>query len=144
MRQNLTTNKMDSLKQKNGSSISTIDNQKINMDNNITSIFLGQCETKLRDYYFNILENVTFYIEKTDIKQEGIQIQRLKFNIYFKLNSSNLLNFNSSPCEQSIIIFSFPAKLTDDINKLNSSSEYFKNKCYSAKSDSDTDITIKE
>ena len=123
--------------------LTTIENQKNNTNNNMTSIFLGQCEDELRSHY-NISDNVTFYMKKIEVEQDGIQIPKIKFDIYCKLNGSNLVKLNLSPCEKSKIIFSLPAVLTDDINKLNASSEYFNNKCYSAKSDSGTDIITKD
>ena len=43
--------------------LTTIQNQKKNTNNNITTINLGECETLLRDYY-NILENETLYMKK--------------------------------------------------------------------------------
>ena len=83
-------------------------------------------------------------MQKIEVKQETIKIPKIEFGIYCKLNSSNLVNLNLSPCNKSKIIFSIPAKLTDDINKLNASSEYYNDKCHSAKSDSGTDIITKD
>ena len=121
----------------------TTENQKKNINNNTTSIYLGQCESLLRSHY-NLSENVTFYMEKIDVIQDGYQIPKIEFNLYYKLNDSNLENLNLSICDTSKIIFSIPTKLSDDIDKLNSSSEYYNNKCYSAKSESGTDIIIKD
>ena len=121
----------------------TTENQKKNINNNTTSIYLGQCESLLRSQY-NLSENVTFYMEKIDVIQDGYQIPKIEFNLYYKLNDSNLENLNLSICDTSKIIFSIPTKLSDDIDKLNSSREYYNNKCYSAKSESGTDIIIKD
>ena len=45
--------------------LSTLENQK-NISNNMTTIYLGECETSLRNYY-NITNNNTIYIKKIDI-----------------------------------------------------------------------------
>ena len=121
----------------------TIENQKNNIKNNMTSIYLGQCENLLRGHY-NLSDNVTFYMKKIDIVQEEIKVPKIKFDIYCKLNGSNLEKLDLSPCDTSKIIFSVPAKLSTDIDKLNASSEYYNDKCYSAKSDKGTDIITKD
>ena len=120
----------------------TIENQKNNIVNNMTSIYLGQCEDLLRSHY-NLTKNVTFYMKKIDVKQEGINVPKIQFDIYYK-NGSNLVKLDLSPCDTSKIIFSVPTKLSTDIDKLNASSEYYNNKCYSAKSDKGTDIITKD
>ena len=123
--------------------LTTIENQKNNTNDNMTRIHLGQCESLLRSHY-NLTDNITFYIKKIDVIQDKIKIPKIAFNIYCKLNGSNLVNLNLEPCKESKIYFSIPTKLSDDINKLNASSEYYNNKCYSAKSDSGTDIITKD
>ena len=81
----------------------TTENQKKNINNNITSIYLGQCESLLRSHY-NLSENVTFYMEKIDVIQDGYQIPKIEFNLYYKLNDSILENLNLSACKTSKII----------------------------------------
>ncbi len=41
----------------------TVENQKKNTDNNITSIYLGECKALLSEHY-NISDNLTFYMKK--------------------------------------------------------------------------------
>ena len=50
-------------------SISSLKNQKNNINNNMTSIDLGDCEDLLRDDY-NISINDTIYIAIIDTEQE--------------------------------------------------------------------------
>ena len=45
----------------------TTENQKNNINNNMTSIDLGECEVLLRNFY-NISNNATLYMKKMDIK----------------------------------------------------------------------------
>ena len=122
--------------------LTTIENQKNDINNNMTSILLGQCEDELRTTYQ--MCNSSFYMKKIDVEQDGIKIPKIKFDIYCKLNGTNLVKLDLSPCEKTKIYLSIPAELTDDINKLNASSEYYNDKCFSAKSDSGTDIIQKD
>ena len=119
----------------------TSENQKNNINNSLTSIYLGQCEELIRGHYN--LFNETFYMKKTEVTQDTIKVPKIEFDIYYK-NGSNLEKIDLSPCNTSKIIISLPAKLSTDIDKLNASSEYYNNKCYSAKSDKGTDIITKD
>ena len=58
--------------------LTSTQNQKSNnnTNKNMTSLDLGNCETELRNYY-NISDNETLYIKKTDIKQEGMKIPKI-------------------------------------------------------------------
>ena len=73
-----------------------------------------------------------------------MQIPKVEFDIYCKLNGTNLIKLNISICENSKISLSVPVKLSEDINKLNSSGEYYNNKCSKTTSDSGTDIILKD
>ena len=55
----------------------TIENQKNNINNNMTRIDLGNCEALLRDEY-NISSNKTLYMKKMDIVQEGMKVPRVE------------------------------------------------------------------
>ena len=71
--------------------LTTIENQKNNKNNNITSIDLGECETKLRRYY-NISDNEKLFMKKIDVIQEGMKIPKIEYDVYAKLNGTNLKN----------------------------------------------------
>jgi len=60
--------------------LTTTENQKNNIDNNITSIDLGECETLLREYY-NVV-NKKLYIKKLEKIQEGMKIPKIEYNVY--------------------------------------------------------------
>ena len=51
---------------------------------------------------------------------------------------------NLSVCEDSKIFLSIPIEISDNIDKLNASSDYYNNICYSSKSESGTDISLKD
>ena len=79
-----------------------------------------------------------------DITQEGMKIPKIEYNVYSKSNGTNLIKLNLSICENTKISISVPVIITEDINKLNTSSDYYKDICYVAKSDSGTDIILKD
>ena len=125
--------------------LTSTENQKNNKNNNVTSINLGECETLLRDKY-NISKNKTLFMKKIDFVQEGIKIPKIQYDIYAKLNGTNLVKLDLSVCENSKVSISIPLKISEseNIDKLNSSSGYFNDICYKAKSDSGTDVLLKD
>ena len=111
---------------------------------NMTIIDLGNCEKDLRGFY-NISEDEMIYIKKMDVIQEGMKTTKVDYNLYCKLNGTNLIRLNKSICENSKISISIPIDLSDNnIDTLNQSSDYFNNICYKSKSDSRTDIPLKD
>ena len=54
----------------------TTQNQKNNLNNNMTSIDLGECEILLTKYY-NLTKNETLYMKKLDKIQEGLKIPKV-------------------------------------------------------------------
>ena len=69
--------------------LTTAENQKNNTNNNITTINLGECEFELRKFY-NLSNNETLYIKKIDVKQEGMKIPKIEYDIYCKFFGSYL------------------------------------------------------
>ena len=121
----------------------TIQNQKNNLNNNITIIDLGECEILLRNYY-NLTNDEILYMKKIEVIQEGMKIPKIEYDIYSKLNGSNLIKLNLSVCENSKIYLSIPVEIKDNLDILNSSSEYYNDICYTTTSDSGTDIILKD
>ena len=120
------------------------DNQNNNnLDENMTKVHLGNCENLLRAYY-NLSENVTFYMRIVDVIQEKMDISKIGFNVYCRLNGTNLEKLKLTACESQKIILSIPTKLSGDLDKLNASSSYYNDRCVSAKSGSGTDIPTKD
>ena len=83
-------------------------------------------------------------MKKIDVIHEGIQIPKVEFDIYCKLNGSNLIKSNLSICEESKISLSVPVKIAGDIDKLNSSGKYYNDICSKTTSESGTDIILKD
>ena len=109
----------------------------------MTLLDLGDCEKDLRDHY-NISDDKILYMKKMDVYQEGMKIPKIEYSVYYKLNGTNLIPLDLTVCENSKIILSIPIDISENLDKLNTSSEYFNNICYSSKSDSGTDISLKD
>ena len=123
--------------------LTTSENQKNNINNNKTSIDLGDCEIELRRYY-NISNDKKLYMKKIDIEQSGYKIPKVEYDIYCKLNNTNLIKLNLSICSNIKIDLYVPIKITESLDKLNSSSGYYNDICYITTSDSGTDISLKD
>ena len=61
--------------------LTTTLNQKNNENINKTTINLGECESKLK-WYYNISINDSLYIIKIDIKEEGMKIPKIEYEVY--------------------------------------------------------------
>ena len=123
--------------------LTTTKNQNKNIKQNSTSINLGDCEKLLRLNY-NLSENETIYIKKIDVNQEGFKIPKVEFDVYYIYNGSKLEKMNLSICNGTKVYFFIPLEINEDIDKLNSSSDYYNNICYTTTSNSGTDITLKD
>ena len=124
--------------------LTTTENQ-INDKNNsyTTTVELGYCETLLRIAY-NIPPNEKIYMKKIDVIQDGMKIPKVEYDVYSKLNSTNLIKLNLTHCPNSKVDISIPAEINEDIDKLNSSSGYYNDICYTTTSDSGTDIILND
>ena len=123
--------------------ITTTENQKNNNNNNYTKIDLSECEILLRQAY-KIPEDKKLYMKIVDVPQEGMKISKIEYEIYCKLHDKNLIQLNKSICENSKVDLIVHATLSEHIDKLNSSSGYYNDICYSATSDDGTDILLKD
>ena len=121
----------------------TTQNQKNNENNNMTRIDLGECEILLRNFY-NISINETLYLKKIDIIQEGMKTLKVEYDVYAKLNGKNLIKLNLTVCEKSKISISIPIIINEDLDILNSSSEYYNDICYTTTTEDGTDILLKD
>ena len=121
----------------------TTQNQKDNVDINATSIDIGECEDLLRKYY-NISSNESLYIKKIDIAQEGMITSKVGYDVYCKLFGKGLVKLNLTACEDTKISLSIPIVITGSLDKLNSSSDYYNDICYTTTSEDGTDITIND
>jgi len=131
------------IKQKDSTvTISTTENQKSEKSKNISTINLGECENKIKDEY-NIPRNKSLYILKLDIKQEGSKIPKIEYEVYYPLFNNGLIKLNMTACENSKIDLSIPVEISENnIDKLNASSDYYNDICYTDTSENGTDISL--
>ena len=123
--------------------ITTSDNQKNNLNGNTTNIDLGQCEVELKKFY-NLTGNETVYMKKIDITQEGMRIPKIEYVVYSKLNGDSLIKLNISICNKNNVFLYVPVIIIGNLDQLNKNSDYYNDICYTAKSESGTDITPKD
>ena len=121
----------------------TSENQRNGINNDMTTIDLGECETLLRGEY-NISFNETLYMKKMDIVQEGMKTTKVEYDVYCKLFGTNLIKLNLSVCSNSKISIYTPFEMNDNVDKYNSSSGYYNDICYTTTSEDGTDITLKD
>ena len=114
--------------------LTTSQNQRNNIYNNMTRIDLGKCEFLLRKFY-NISINESLYIKKIDIKQEGMKTLKVEYDVYAKLFGKNLIKLNLTICEKTKISILIPIELTDNLDKYNSSSGYYNDIFYATTSE---------
>ena len=123
--------------------LTTIEIQKKRKDENITTIDSGKCEILLRDYY-NISDDELLYMKILEVYQERMKIKKIEYNIYSKLNGTNLIKLDLSICQLSKIFISYPIEITENFDIFNTSSGYYNDICYSATSESGIDISLKD
>ena len=125
-------------------SITSTENQKINKNKNISIINLGECENKIKEEY-NIPNNESLLIYKLDILKSEMKVPRIEYEVYYPLYENKLFLLNLSICKDIKINIDIPIIINEkDIDKLNINSKYYKDICYKAKSDNNTDITLND
>ena len=120
----------------------TTQNQKNNQNSSVTIVDLGECENILRKYY-NISKNQTIYMKKIEVVQDGMNIPKIEYDVYSKIGNK-LEKLNISVCENTKIYLSIRTILSDSLDIYNSSSGYYNDICYTATSESGTDISLND
>ena len=106
---------------------------------------LSQCEKKLKIIY-NITENDTLYIILIIAEEEGMNIPKIEYEIYYPFNdvNNNFTELNLNVCKETKIEISIPIKIDDNLDKYNPKSNYYNDICYKTTSESGTDISLKD
>ena len=123
--------------------LSTTDNQKNSLDSNFTTMDLGDCEQALRQAY-NLSSEDKIYIKMLEISQEEMKVPKVEYDIYTKKNGKNLMKLSLNVCKNTKVSLLIPIKDVDNVDKLNTSSGYYNDLCYTATSDSGTDISLED
>ena len=123
--------------------LTTTETQKNNEYIKKTVINLGECEYKLKKVY-NISINSSLYILKIEIKEEGMRIPKIEYEVYYPLYNKGLIKLNLSYCKETKISLSIPVIINDNIEKYNTSSDYYNDICSKTTSESGTDLSLKD
>jgi len=122
--------------------LTTTKNQKMKMDDNVTTIDLGKCEIELKNVY-NITMNDSLYIFKIDILIDNIQ--KTEYEVYYNFSSYNLTKLNLTVCKDIKIDILIPKDIQiNEIDKYNKSSDFYNDLCYTFTTNKGTDISIKD
>ena len=123
--------------------LSTTEEQKDSKNNIDTTIIdLSECEDILRKEY-NISEKEFIFMKKIEVFEKGMKTPKIVYDVYSKLNGINLMKLNLSHCSDVKINILIPIDLNNEnLDKYNSSSDYYNSMCYKATSDTGTDINL--
>ena len=125
--------------------LTSILNQKNNLNKNKTTVDLEQCGNILKNQIYNeIPQNANLYIIKIDINEEGMKIPKIEYGLYYPLYGEDLIELNMSKCNGQKVDITIPISIKDDIDKYNTSSDYYNNKCSKATSKKGTDINLND
>ena len=132
--------------------ISPLDNQKDNLNPNVSTIDLGECENILKTEY-HIPENESLIVVKIDIKNKDLTSTYVQYEI---LEPKNKTKLNMSLCDKVKITVNTPVKLaTETISLYNSLSEsgynlfdsediFYNDICSTYTSKNGTDMTLED
>ena len=73
-----------------------------------------------------------------------MRIPKVLFDIYYKVNETNLEKLNLSPCKKVKIELIIPIKISENLDEINNSSGYFNDICYVSTSERGTDIALED
>ena len=121
----------------------TTDNQKNNLYNNKSSINLGKCENIIK-FVYNISYNDSLYIFKIEKKEELMKIPKIEYELYYPLYNDELIKLNLFERKGMKIDILIPVSIDEDIEKYNSSSDYYNNICSKTGSDGGVDMTLSD
>ena len=117
---------------------------KVNQNKNKSIINLRECENKLKDFY-NISKNESLLILKVEVIKKDMKKPRIEYEVYYPSNENRLYKLDLNLCEDVYITISNPMKLYDkNIDKYNSSSDFYKDVCYTYTTEKGTDITLND
>ena len=132
--------------------ITNSNEQKQSLNQNISSIDLGECEYILKEKY-NILEKESLIILKSDLKSDDLKATYVQYEIY---NPNNLEKLDLSICNDYSININIPILLdpkTESLyltlnesgyNLFNPNDSFYNDICTPFKSEYNTDILIED
>ena len=122
----------------------TTSNYKVNQNKNKSTIYLGECENKLKDFY-NISKNESLLILLVEVIKKDMKKPRIEYEIYYPSIENRLYKLDLNVCEDEYITITNPMKLYDkNIDRHNSSSDFYKDICYTYTTENGTDIPLND
>ena len=73
-----------------------------------------------------------------------MKIPKIEYDVYYNLNGTNLIKLNLSICGNTKLSLSISVEITENLDKLNISHDYFNDICYKAQLERGTDILLKD
>lgn len=114
-------------------------NQNNKVYNNISIIRLGECEDILKEKY-NISEEETLIILKSDYYSEGLLIPLVEYEVFHPITKEKL---NLDYCNETKINLLIPANIDEEnLILYNTSSKYYTDKCYPTSSKNSTKMNL--
>ena len=123
--------------------LTSTENQNNKIYQNISNIYLGKCENKLKEKY-NIALNQSLLIFKIDIDIEGYSAPIVEYEVYHPITKEKL---DLSFCDEEQIKISVPVSIDineNDISKYDPKSEFYIDICSTYTTKFNTDITLKD
>ena len=121
--------------------ITTSENQQNNNKSNISTINLGDCETRLKGIY-GINETIPLIIFKIDYFSSDTLIPIIAYEIYHPINKSKL---DLKYCEDILIKLNIPVSIDEkNLFKYDPNSDYYTDTCYSYTTENGTDIILSD
>ena len=121
--------------------ITTTENQNNNKYHNISSLYLGDCEDRLKQIY-NINRNSSLIIFKIDYYSPGLLIPIIGYEIFHPINKSKL---NLFYFEDILVELNIPVSIDENnILKYDPTREYYTDECFPLTSENGTDIILND
>ena len=121
--------------------ITSTENQKNKVYDDISTIHLGECEDILKKIY-NIDKNLPLIIYKIDYYVPGVMIPVIGYNIFHPTNNTKL---DLKYCKDYIINFNIPVDIDEDnLFKYDPNSEYYTDECFPYTTNNGTDILLSD
>jgi len=122
--------------------LTTLDNQKNYILKNESTIYLGECENKLKEHYKNININDPLLIFKIEIFEDGSEYPIIEYEIY---NSKTKEKLDLIYCKDIKILINIHAKIDEEnVFKYNPKSDFYKDICFAYTTEDGTDINLKD
>ena len=121
--------------------ITSSDNQNNNNYNNISSIYLGECEKILKKIY-DIDDNLPLIIFKIDVFKSDSKVPVIGYQVFHPVTKEKL---NITFCKDELINFNIPVSIDEqNLFKYDPNSDYYTKECDPQTSENGTDILLND